>query len=506
MPFLRLLSLAFCVIALSAPVHAAASRPPNIIFILADDLGYGDIGAFGQKIIRTPNLDRFAAEGLKFTQHYSGNNVCAPSRCVLMTGKHPGHAFIRDNRELKPEGQFPIPADTVTLPKLLKAAGYATGGFGKWGLGGPGTDGVPLKQGFDRFYGYNCQAVAHNFYPTHLWDDERSIEIGNPKFSAHQKLAPGADLASPATYAAFTGNVYAPDLISEQSRAFVRANKDRPFFCYIPTTVPHLALQIPDDSLAEYLGKFPDPPYDGSRGYLAHPHPRAAYAAMVTRLDREIGRLMDLVKELGLEANTLWVFTSDNGPLYDRLGGTDSEFFNSHGGLRGRKGGFYEGGFRVPTLVRWPDRIAPGTTTARVSGFEDWLPTLLEAAGASARTPRDLDGISLLPTLLGRPQEPRPFLYRESPGYGGQQTVRVGDWKAVRQNLRPRPAGKAAKAAPAPAPAPVKTELYNLATDPTESTDVATKNPAVLARLEKILREQHVPSAEFPLPALDQVR
>ena len=250
--------------------------------------------------------------------------------------------------------------------------------------------------------------MAHNFYPTHLWDDERSIEIGNPKFSAHQKLAPGADLASPATYAAFTGNVYAPDLISEQSRAFVRANKDRPFFCYIPTTVPHLALQIPDDSLAEYLGKFPDPPYDGSRGYLAHPHPRAAYAAMVTRMDREIGRLMDLVKELGLERDTLWVFSSDNGPLYNQLGGTDSEFFNSHGGLRGRKGGFYEGGFRVPTLVRWPGRIAPGTTTTRVSGFEDWLPTLLEAAGASARTPRDIDGISLVPTLLGRPPGATP--------------------------------------------------------------------------------------------------
>jgi arylsulfatase len=227
---------------------------------------------------------------------------------------------------------------------------------------------------------------------------------------------------------------------------------------------------------------------------------------MVTRLDREIGRLMDLVKELGLERDTLWVFTSDNGPLYNRLGGTDSEFFNSPGGLRGRKGGFYEGGFRVPTLVRWPGRIAPGTTTARVSGFEDWLPTLLEVAGAAARTPRDLDGISLVPTLLGRAQEPRPFLYRESPGYGGQQTVRVGDWKAVRQNLRPRPAGKAAKNAPAPAPGPIKTELYNLAADPTESTDVAAKHPEVLARLEKILREQHVPSAEFPLPALDSSR
>ena len=415
-----------------APNAPALPGKPNVIYILADDLGYGDLGAFGQKIIRTPNLDRFAAEGLKFTHHYSGNNVCAPSRCVLMTGQHPGHAFIRDNREMKPEGQFPIPADTVTLPKLLKAAGYATGGFGKWGLGGPGTDGVPLKQGFDRFYGYNCQAVAHNFYPTHLWDDERHIEIGNPKFSAHQKLAPGADLASPATYAAFTGNVYAPDLISEQSRAFVRANKDRPFFCYIPTTVPHLALQIPDDSLAEYLGQFPDPPYDGSRGYLAHPHPRAAYAAMVTRMDREIGRLMDLVKELGLERDTLWVFSSDNGPLYNQLGGTDSEFFNSHGGLRGRKGSVWEGGIRVPTLMRLPGRIAAGTVSDQVGITMDLTATMLAVAGAEVPAETMLEGINLMPILEGSaPQVERTLFWRSTSYSWQQRAVRSGDWKLV---------------------------------------------------------------------------
>ena len=412
------LPLTLCRLALAASLalvfrpsaDAAPARPPNIIFIVADDLGYGDIGAFGQKFIRTPNLDRLAAEGMRLTQHYSGNAVCAPSRCVLMTGRHPGHAFIRDNREMKPEGQYPIPADTVTLPKLLRAQGYVTGGFGKWGLGGPGTAGEPLQQGFDRWFGYNCQAVAHNFYPTHLWDNERHFELGNAKFSTHQKLPPAASLNDPESYAPYVGKEYSADSIAAQARAFVRANQDRPFFCYVPTTVPHLALQVPEDSLAEYRGRFDDQPYDGSRGYLPHQYPRAAYAAMVTRMDREIGRLMDLVKELGLDGNTLFIFSSDNGPLYNRLGGTDCEFFNSHGGLRGRKGSLYEGGFRVPTLVRWAGRIKGGTTSDYVSGFEDWIPTLLELIGAKAATPAGLDGVSLAPILLGRKQDPRPFL------------------------------------------------------------------------------------------------
>jgi arylsulfatase A-like enzyme len=496
------LPLTLCRLALAASLalvfrpsaDAAPARPPNIIFIVADDLGYGDIGAFGQKFIRTPNLDRLAAEGMRLTQHYSGNAVCAPSRCVLMTGWHPGHAFIRDNREMKPEGQYPIPADTVTLPKLLRAQGYVTGGFGKWGLGGPGTAGEPLQQGFDRWFGYNCQAVAHNFYPTHLWDNERHFELGNAKFSAHQKLPPAASLNDPESYAPYVGKEYSADLIAAQARAFVRANQDRPFFCYIPTTVPHLALQVPEDSLAEYRGRFDDQPYDGSRGYLPHQYPRAAYAAMVTRMDREIGRLMDLVKELGLDGNTLFIFSSDNGPLYNRLGGTDCEFFNSHGGLRGRKGSLYEGGFRVPTLVRWAGRIKGGTTSDYVRGFEDWIPTLLELIGAKAATPAGLDGVSLAPILLGRKQDPRPFLYREFPGYGGQQALRVGDWKAVRQNLRPRP----------PATPTIKTELYHLAVDPTEQNDVAAQQPELVARMEKLLREQHTPSKEFPLPALDR--
>ncbi len=474
---------------------ATAAEPrPNIIFIVADDLGYGDIGAFGQKKIRTPNLDRLASEGMHFTQHYSGNAVCAPSRCVLMTGLHPGHAFIRDNREMKPEGQLPLPPETVTLPRLLQKAGYTTGAFGKWGLGPPGSTGDPLKQGFDRFYGYNCQRAAHNYYPTNLWDDNRRVMLTNPEFSPYQKLSPQDDPNDPRCYARFSGTEYAPDLIAEQARRFIREHKDRPFFLFFPTTVPHLALQVPEDSLAEYLGKWPEEPYKGGNGYLPHRAPRAAYAAMITRLDREIGRMVDLVRDLGLEQKTIFVFTSDNGPLYDQLGGTDEDFFQSAGGLRGRKGSLYEGGFRVPLLVRWKGRIKPGTVSDRVTGFEDWLPTILELVGARNQTPDCVDGISFARTLLGKRQPPRSLLYREFPGYGGQQCLRTGDFKAVRVSLSPKAKGEKPE---------VHTELYDLHKDPRESVNLAARRTKLLRRLERLMAEQHTPSTEFPFPVLD---
>ena len=481
---------------LAAPAVAAEPRRPNVVFVLADDLGYGDLGCYGQTKIKTPNIDKLAAEGMRLTTHYAGNAVCAPSRCVLMTGYHPGHAFIRNNQQYRKgeEGQYPIPAETVTLPELLKTVGYTTGAFGKWGLGAPGTTGEPLKQGIDRFFGYNCQAVAHNFYPTHLWDNDRRVALDNPAFAAHQRLPEGADPKDPASYAQYRGKEYAPDRIGEQALKFVRDNKDRPFFLYYPTTVPHLALQVPEDSLAEYAGKFPEEPYPGGHGYLPNLTPRATYAAMVTRMDREVGRVMDLVRELGLDEHTIFVFTSDNGPLYDRLGGTDTDFFHSAAGFRGRKGSLYEGGVRVPCVVRWKGKVAPGTTSDRVTGFEDWLPTLLELAGARDATPAGLDGISFAPTLLGRTQEPRPFLYREFPGYGGQQSVRVGDWKAVRQRLNPGPKAKGG---------PGAVELYDLSKDPGETTDVAAQHPDVVARLSAIMKEQHVKSDVFPIRALD---
>jgi arylsulfatase A len=484
---------------LAAENSKAASRRPNVVFVLADDLGYGDLGCFGQKTIRTPYLDRLAGEGMRLTQHYSGNAVCAPSRCVLMTGLHPGHAFIRNNREVKPEGQFPIPASTVTLGKLLQAQGYVTGAFGKWGLGGPESEGRPLKQGINRFFGYNCQGVAHNFYPTSLWDDEKRFPLNNPAFSAHQpKLAAGVDPLDPASYAGYSGQEYSADIITEQALKFVRDNRERPFFLYVPTTIPHLALQAPDEAIKEYAAAIPDdPPYVGGNGYLPHRTPRAAYAAMVTRMDQHVGKIVSLVRELGLDDQTIYIFSSDNGPLYDKLGGTDCEFFESAGRLRGRKGSLYEGGFREPTVVRWKGHIPAGSVSDRVTGFEDWIPTILEMVGAREAIPKGLDGISFAPTLLGREQPAREFLYREFPAYGGQVSLRMGDWKGVVQNLMAQ--GKR------PAQ-PWKIELYNLKDDVSESKDVAADHPEIVAKIDRLMREQHTPSVEFPFPALDKRR
>jgi arylsulfatase A-like enzyme len=477
---------------------ADAPVKPNLIFILCDDLGYGDVGPFGQTKIRTPNIDRLATQGMKLTSHYAGHNVCAPSRCALLSGKHPGHEYIRENRGGLgggQEGQEPVPAGELQFPLTLKKLGYTLGCTGKWGLGPIGSTGDPLQQGFDRFYGYNCQAVAHNFYPTHLWSNDDRVELDNAPFAAHQKLPAGADPKEPASYASYAGKQYSADLIAGQARAFVRENKDKPFFLYFATTVPHLALQVPEDSLKEYEGKFPEEPYTGGNGYLPNRTPRATYAAMITRMDAEIGRLLDLVKELGLEERTIVVFTSDNGPLYDKLGGTDADFFQSAGKFRGRKGSYYEGGFHEPCIVRWPGKIAAGSESARVTGFEDWFPTFLELIGEKNATPAGIDGLSFAPTLLGQKQEERPFLYRESPGYGGQQCVRVGDWKLVRQHLHPGPKQKNP-------PAPT-TELYDLAKDPSETKDVAAEHPEIVEKLLNIAREQHVKSELFPIRLLD---
>ena len=370
---------------------AANQRVPNIILIIADDLGYRELGCFGQQKISTPNLDRLATEGMRFTQHYSGSPVCAPSRCVLMTGRHPGHATIRDNREWKPEGQYPIPDEEVTLAELLRGQGYVTGGFGKWGLGGPGSSGEPLRQGLDRFFGYNCQAHAHSYYPSYLWSDNQRVALANdPPVPGHAGLAEGADPNDPRSYDRFKGKDYAPDRINEQALEFIRANKDRPFFLYYPNTIPHVALHVPDEELEPYLALgWNDPPFTRSSGagYTPHFTPRAAYAAMISRLDRYVGTVLRLLDELGLADRTIVVFSSDNGTTHlDQE--VDARFFESVGELRGLKGSLYEGGVRVPTIVRWPGRIERGTTSDRVSGFEDWVPTLLELAGAAEAVPR----------------------------------------------------------------------------------------------------------------------
>jgi arylsulfatase A len=492
---LGMLLLFLCGLAAPRAWSADAPTRPNIVFLLADDLGYGDLGCYGQKKIHTPNLDRLAADGMRLTTHYAGNCVCAPSRCVLMTGLHPGHAHIRDNRRAEgfPEGQEPVPPNYLTLLRTLKKLGYTNGAFGKWGLGPFGSSGDPLRQGLDRFFGYNCQGVAHNYYPKNLWDNDRQIELDNPAFSAHQKMPAGADPDAPASYARYRGKDYAPDRISRQALRFLRENKERPFFLYYPTTIPHLALQVPDEALKEYQGKFAEQPYRGERDYLPQRTPHAAYAAMVTRLDREVGWLLDALRELKLEERTIVIFTSDNGPLFDKYGGTDTDFFHSAGDFRGRKGSLYEGGVRVPCLVRWKGHIAAGKTDPRTTGFEDWLPTLLELIGATEAIPAGVDGVSFAPTLLGKSQKPRPFLYREYPSDGGQQFVRVGQWKAIRTGLN----GKKDKLQPGPI------ELYDLDKDPAETTNAAARHADLVARLASILREQHVQSRIFPLRALD---
>ncbi|NNE34061.1 MAG: arylsulfatase [Rhodothermales bacterium] len=453
--------------------------PPNIIYILADDLGYGELGSYGQTQIRTPHLDRLASEGIRFTQHYSGSPVCAPSRGTLLTGKHTGHGYVRDNKEMggwgptEPEGQLPLPDSVFTLPEMLKTAGYSTAVVGKWGLGGPDSEGHPNNQGVDHFYGYLCQRVAHNYYPTHLWrNGEKDILHGNEWFSAHQRIE--EPLESVSEYESrYSGSVYAPERMLDESLSFIRENKDDPFFLLYASPIPHVALQVPGPSVDEYSDAFPETPYLGQKSYLPHPAPRAAYAAMISYLDNEVGQIMTLLEELGLEDNTLVVFSSDNGPTY--AGGADAEFFDSAGGLRGLKGSVFEGGVRVPMIARWPGHIKPGSNTDHVSAFWDFMPTVAQATNLSV--PEGIDGVSFLPTLLGQEDQiEHEYLYWEYHAFGGMQAVRMGDWKGVRQRIRDRESS------------PV--ELYDLSTDFAETTDVASENPEVVARIRSYMESR----------------
>jgi arylsulfatase A-like enzyme len=460
--------------AVSAPAAAApgvgepGGRRPNIVFFLCDDLGTGDVAALGSKQIRTPNIDGLFARGTALARHWAGNAVCAPSRCTLMTGRHPGHAVVRSNREVKPEGQAPMPAGTVTLAAILRDAGYATGGFGKWGLGAPGSASDPQACGFDEFFGYNCQRQAHSFYPDHLWDGRQRVDLD--------------------------GKTYSADLIAERQRAFVRRHADRPFFLYVPTTVPHLALEVPADepSLPEYARQFAgEEPYTGGKGYVPCPRPLATYAAMVTRMDREVGRLVALLGELGIADDTIFVFSSDNGATSPGVGGIDTRRMGSHGNLREWKGTPYEGGLRVPTVAVWPGRIPAGRSIDAPTGFEDWLPTLLDLAGLADRIPPGLDGVSLSGPLTGRGAAAADrTLYRELTEANWQAAVQ-GTWKVVR------------RAGSRQATAPLPTELYDLAGDPGETTNVAAEQPDVIRRLEAILAREHVPHPDWPLPLVD---
>ncbi len=461
---------------------------PNFIFILADDLGWGELGCYGQQKIRTPNIDRLAAEGIRFTQFYCGSPVCAPSRCVLLTGKHSGHAYIRNNSEVKPEGQLPIPDEEVTLAELLKQEGYVTAIIGKWGLGPPHSSGDPLRQGFDFFFGYNCQRHAHNHYPTFLYRNHEKVWLDNPEFAAHQRFPEGLDPNDRKNYEAYAGSQYAPDLMAQEAVAFIRRSKDRPFFLYFASTLPHLALQVPENALAEYLGQFPESPYLGDRGYTPHFAPRAAYAAMISRLDQHVGQILSTLEELGLTEKTMVFFSSDNGPVHGRgpqnlgVGGTDTDFFNSTGPLAGRKGSVFEGGIRVPLIVRWPGKIAPNQVSDHIGAFQDVLPTILATLGRTP--PAECDGISFLPTLLGQEdQKKHDYLVWEFYGYGGQQAVRMGRWKGIRLNCYKDPAG------------PMM--LFDLENDIGETTDIAGQHPEIIAEMEAILAREHSPSPHW---------
>lgn len=487
-------SLLAILLLLASPAFAAGK--PNIIFILADDLGYRELGCYGQEKIKTPRIDELAASGMKFTRAYSGNAVCAPSRCVLMTGRHPGHATVRDNASVQPEGQHPLFASDVTVAELLKAQGYACGAFGKWGLGNVWSDGNPNKQGFDRFFGYNCQAHAHSYYPATLWSDGELFPLKNdPAIPGHEGLAPGADPNDPRSYDRFKGQDYAADRIHEQALKFLRENREKPFFLYYPNIIPHVALHIPDEELEPYLAKkWTDPPFTRERGgYTPHFTPRAAYAAMISKLDTQVGEVIDLVAELGLKENTVIIFTSDNGTTHLKEE-VDYDFFKSVGELRGLKGELYEGGIRVPQIAAWPGKIPAGTTSDRVTGFEDWLPTILELSGATDALPDGVDGISLAATLRGEKEEPRRFLYREFPSYGGQQAVWLGQrWKGIRTELKK----KGVKP-------DLTVQLYDLEADPSEAKDVAGENPDVVREVEAIMKTERVPAEAFPFPVLDR--
>lgn len=437
---------------LFAAALASAGQPPNLIFILADDLGYGDLGCYGQKLVKTPRLDRMAAEGVRFTQAYAGAPSCAPSRCVLLTGVHVGHARIRAN------SQRPLLAVDTTVTEALRATGYATGVVGKWGLGLEATSGAPWRKGVDEFLGFLDQVHAHSHYPEFLWANDRRRDVPENQGGARR--------------------VYAQDLLTDAALDFVRRHRARPFFLYFASTLPHAEVAVPDDSLAEYRGRWPEPkPFPGSKTYVAQTAPRAVRAAMVSRLDRDVGRLLDLLDELELSAKTLVVFSSDNGPI--TAGGQDPQFFNSSGALRGLKFTLYEGGIRVPLIARWPGRVPRGTVSPHVVDFADLFPTFAELAGAAV--PAGLDGVSMVPTLLGQPtsaQRRRAYHYWEA---APLQALRQDDWKLLRT---------------APDRPP---ELYDLGRDPEETTDLAAAQPAIVDRLTSLLAAVRTENPDFPL-------
>ncbi len=471
-------SLIFAIVGMATIGHAASK--PNVIYIIADDLGYGDLSSYGQTKFQTPNIDAIAKHGMMFKQHYSSAPVCAPARGALMTGYHSGHGAVRGNSEFQPEGQQPMPADTFTLAHLFKKAGYATGAFGKWGLGAPGSASEPLKMGFDHFYGFNCQRQAHHYYPYFLWNDnQREMLWGNFGMETQD---------------------YAPDLIQAQALRFVEANKDRPFFLFYPMIQPHAEMFAPEKTMAKYRGKFlPESSFEGIDGgpefrkneYGSQPEAHAAFAAMVETMDEDIGELMAKLEALEIADNTLVIFTSDNGP--HREGGHDPDFFNSSGGLKGYKRDLYEGGIRVPMIARWPGKIAAGTVTDHISAFHDVLPTMADVIGQP--DPEGIDGVSFLPTLLqAGTQRPHDYLYWEFHELNGRVAIRKGNWKAVRYGVATNPNSPL--------------ELYDLSKDPGEKNNIAAENPEIVSELDGLLKQARTvsPIGKFNFPKSASVK
>lgn len=490
-----LLALPLPVLGANGSAQTQPVPKPNVVFILADDLGYGDLGCYGQKIIRTPNIDRLAARGIRFTQHYAGAPVSAPSRSTLLTGLHTGHAPIRGNDELTErgdvwshramlddpslEGQCPMPAETRTLGHLMKSSGYVTGMVGKWGLGYPGSESTPRKMGFDYFYGYMCQRHAHTYYPMYLWENDRRVMLDNaPLLSPVARIAAEADKYDPALYDTYKRRTYAGDAMFEALTRFVDEHASEPFFLMWTTPIPHVSLQAPERWVEYYhdlIGE--EEPFLGDR-YLPCRYPRATYAAMISYLDEQVGMLVEQLERKGILDDTIIVFTSDNGATFN--GGSDSSYFNSNGLFDSRfgwgKNSLHEGGVRVPMILSWPRMIDDYRQSDLVCWGCDFLPTFAEMSGAPV--PRT-DGISLCDEIAGRPQRQHDYLYWEYPDGAGQKAVRKGKWKGLVQRIRK---------------GNTTMQLFNLETDPREQYDLAQDYPEVVRELEAIMREVHTDS------------
>lgn len=440
---------------------------PNIIYILADDLGYGDLSCYGQTHFSTPNIDKLAQEGMLFTQHYAGSTVCAPSRSSLMTGMDTGHTPIRGNKQTE-MGQLPLPKESYTVAELLKDNGYVTGAFGKWGLGTSGSEGDPLNQGFDTFFGYHDQKLAHHYYPYYLWDNDKIFTLnGNSGLKKQQ---------------------YAPNLIHERALSFIDKHKNESFFLYYPTTIPHAELFAPDKYMNKFLGKFdPEKPFKGvdeGEGYKkgrygSQDNPHAAFAAMITLLDDQVGEIMKKIKDLGLEDNTIIIFTSDNGP--HKEGGADPDYFDSNGILRGYKRDLFEGGIRVPMISKWKGKIKPGTTTDHISSFWDILPTFSDIVKSNKKL--TTEGVSFLPTLVDESskQKEHDYLYWEFHELGGRKAIRKGDWKLIENNIKD--GGNYL--------------LFDLKSDPEETKNLYNEKPHIAKELEALLKTARTESKDF---------